>query len=387
MRTILSFQLPAVPGISRENVIASMCRWVTQSPHYDLKDPLSDLPSGENFTRYSADFYGRAAAFQMVQYGEKDHRYIAAQLERPDENNNLLWRAQCVFEQEGETGGIFFILLERGVLHPEMIADLQVIPSVPFIAKRLFLDGLALRPSEIAGDRKDDYPQIQAGQLSPFKTDIMKIFSSVARVSEQSGPEADNKVRVIYPKADVDRIYSEDGFGQSADQATAQLVSDVFSMIAEVHSGPTISFDALWHLASDGERDAPRPLSPGGSYCYMNQDMADLLKTARKERGLSQKELAQQVGTSGLILSRLETLRVQRVLRSMLNDVERELGLPHNAIVSLQSKTLPPASMQPALNLAEEKPPQRAGYCRQCGTHLYADSHFCPVCGTKVLPT
>lgn len=385
MRTILSFHLPAVPGISRKAVIASMCRWITESPHYDLDNPLPNLPSDENLAHYSVDFYGRTAAFQMVQYGEKNRHYIAAQLEQPDEENNLLWRAQCIFEQEELAEDVFFVLLERGILNPERVANLQILPSIPFIAKCLFQDGLALRPDSISDSRKEDYPRIQAGQFSPLNKAVKK-FSSVARISEQRAPEASDKVRVIYTKAGIDRAYSEADFEQNVDQATAQLVSDVFNMISEIHREPTLSFDVLRNLASNGAGAALSSLSSGGNYCYMNQAMADLLKTARKEQGLSQKDLAAQVGTSGLILSRLETLRVQRVLRSMLNDIERVLKLPHNAIVSLQGKTTPPAPAPSAFDLAEEKPPQKAGYCRQCGTHLYADSHFCPICGTKVLP-
>ena len=395
MRTMLSFQLPAKLGASIENVIRSMWNWVARSPHYDLKSPLPGGPLDQGFTCCSEDFYGRTAAFQLVQYIEKNRHYIAAQLEKPDEENNLLWQAQCIFEQQEGTAGIYFILLNRGVLNPEKAADLTVVPTVPFIAKRLFLDKLVPKPNGIDGGQRDHYPQIRFGAQASLRDDLNKILPFVSRIANENELNEENGVRVIYPQAGIDYIYSEEQCRQDAEGAKAQIVSDVFSMISEVHGGPKLSFEVLWYLASRGGADTGPSVSLSGSYCYMNQAMASLLKQARRESGLSQKELAQRVGSSGLILSRLETMRVQRVLRSMLNDIERELNLPKDAIVSLQGNGTQPTTVDakndgifltPAPTPTEGNLPQKAGYCRQCGTHLYADSRFCPVCGTKILP-
>lgn len=391
MRTILAFQLPAKPGISSEDVIRSMWKWVTRSPHYDLKSP----PLQEFLKRgfcHSADCAAKTADFRLVQYVKDGRQYIASQLESPDENNNLLWQAQCIYERRDEDRetGTFHILLNRGALHAGKIAWIQLIPSIPFIAKRLFFDDLAVKPEDMASSQKERYPEIRIGQGIPLKDDLSKIFEPLASLSTQESSE-DRTAKVIYQLAGIDYIYS---FERDAEGTKARIVSDVFHMISEVHSGPEFSFDALWYLVSGGEPNAEPPGTHSNSYCYMNQAMASRLKQARRERGLSQKELAQRVDSSGLIISRLETIRVQRVLRSMLNDIERELGLPKDTIVSLQGKmTLPAAAdaktddMLPvsALTSSDGNLPQKVGYCRQCGTHLYADGRFCPVCGTKVL--
>lgn len=391
MRTILSFQLPAKPGISEKDVIHSMWKWVTGSPHYDLTSPPPQEFWEKGFY-HSVDYAGKTADFRLVQYIEGLHHYIAAQLEKPDESNNLLWQAQCIYERRDEDGetGAFHILLNRGVLHAGKTAQMQLIPSIPFIAKRLFFDELAVKPEDMASSEKERYPEIRIGQSIPLKDDLNNIFWPLASLSAQEGSE-ENTAKVIYQPAGIDYIYS---FERDAEGTKARIVSDVFNMISEVHSGPELSFDALRYLVSDGEANAEPPVTHSNSYCYMNQAMASRLKQARRERGLSQKELAQRVDSSGLIISRLETIRVQRVLRSMLNDIERELGLPKDTIVSLQGERTPPSTAEtktndvclvPTSSFVEGNLPRKAGYCRYCGKHLYADSRFCPVCGTKIL--
>lgn len=133
------------------------------------------------------------------------------------------------------------------------------------------------------------------------------------------------------------------------------------------------------------------------AYCYMNAAMAALLRQARQQCGFSQKELAQRVNSSGLIISRLETSRIQRVLRKLLNEIEEALQLPKNAIVSLQEKSTTPSFSQgneATINTCPSTAPtedftkqtvQKKGYCRHCGTHLYEDSRFCSNCGKEVL--
>ena len=95
MYPILSFQLSARPGISDGNVIHTLMEWVSKSPHYDfILAQLDDILAHETCSHKNV--IGKAALLLFQRHSLDGVHYIAMRLERPDEEGNFLWRAECI---------------------------------------------------------------------------------------------------------------------------------------------------------------------------------------------------------------------------------------------------------------------------------------------------
>ena len=71
-------------------------------------------------------------------------------------------------------------------------------------------------------------------------------------------------------------------------------------------------------------------------------EFGDILRQIRKERGLSQDELAAMLGTTKQVLSRYETKkRVPRL--SVVADYAKKLGLPLSVLSGEEAEPRPPA--------------------------------------------
>lgn len=117
--------------------------------------------------------------------------------------------------------------------------------------------------------------------------------------------------------------------------------------------------------------------------CLVN---GELTRQKRKELGLSQKELGELAGSSGLMVSRLETNQILKANRSLVRKLEKILGLQENALVASATddagaeKPKTPQGAEPGSG----EPVMRMNYCRRCGTKLYQDSLFCHSCGSRI---
>ena len=108
-------------------------------------------------------------------------------------------------------------------------------------------------------------------------------------------------------------------------------------------------------------------------YLLLNDVISKNIRTRRIQAGFTQSELAKQVGTSGLIISRIETGRVSKVSLEVISRLEKALEVTPGFFSNLTR------------DAEEIKLPTKTFYCRNCGAHLYSDSKFCHLCGTKVL--
>lgn len=108
-------------------------------------------------------------------------------------------------------------------------------------------------------------------------------------------------------------------------------------------------------------------------YLLLNDVISKNIRTKRIQAGFTQVELAKQVGTSGLIISRIETGRVSKVSLEVIGKLEKVLEVTPGFFSNLTRDS------------EEIKLPVKTFYCRNCGAHLYSDSKFCHLCGIKVL--
>lgn len=397
MYQILSFQLPARPDVANEDAVRALVNWVSKSQHYDFQEEyLEEMLLNRQIVRdYGEDILGKKAVLRFCRTTVDHVHYIEMRIENPDEENNLLWRAECIFcRREDEQAGTFQVTLSRGPLWPGEPARLDLPVRIPYIAK--WLKRNSYLPIEAHGgaelcSQPNRFPVIfcGAGSRAGNGETIIKYMKnrlgSIAQVmsGEQAAlqPKKAEEIErdgilVVYPLARVRKAYSlSSGEGEICEEKVEQAVSDVIRWVTEIHAETAIP----WQEASEPAAPVPKPIQ--GKYCTVNHSMGSCLRTLRRKNGLSQQELATRVGTTGLIISRLETVRVQRISADLIKELELALGVEEGTISAAredQEHTVP---------ISEEKQrlPEKAGFCRHCGLHLYQDSFFCPKCGTKVL--
>lgn len=397
MYQILSFQLPARSDVTDEDAVQALVNWVSESPHYGFqkKDLEEMLLNCRTVRDYSGEITGKKAALRFCRATADHAHYIEMRIENPDEKNNFLWRAECIFRRkEDEQAGAFQITLSRELLQPGKPACLDTVARVPYIAKQLKRRNhlpieahggaeLCAQPSRFpvifcgAGSRAGNGETIvryMKNNLGPI-AQVVSGEQAAAYLAQAEGVEQDG-ILVVYPIAGVRKAYSIlSGDGSICDEKAGRVVSDVIRWVTEIHAGTAIP----WQEISEAEAPAPKPLP--GKYCTVNPAMGSCLRTLRRRSGFSQQELAAKVGSTGLIISRLETARVQRVQTDLLRELELTLGVEEGTISAAREE---PEYTAPVPEEARQLP-EKAGFCRHCGLHLYQDSFFCPKCGTKVL--
>ncbi|MCI9557593.1 MAG: helix-turn-helix domain-containing protein [Lawsonibacter sp.] len=397
MYQILSFQLPAQPDVTNEDAVRALVTWVSESQHYDFQEEELEvmLLNRQVVRDYGEDILGKKAALRFCRTTVDHAHYIEMRIENPDEENNLLWRADCIFRQkEDEQAGTFQVTLYREPLWPDKPALLDQPLRIPYIAKQLKRSNcLSIETCNGAGfcSSSNRFPVIFCGagscvgngkQLIKYMKNKLGPIAQVVP-AEQAAlylEEADrlekDGILVVYPIAQVRRAYSlSSGEGNIWEEKVDRAVSDVVRWVTEIHAGTAVP----WQEISEPAVPAPKPVQ--GKYCTIDRSMGKCLRTLRRRNGLSQQELAARVGTTGLIISRLETVRVQRVQTDLLRDLELALGVEEGTISTAQEE---PEYKGP-VSAEDWQIPEKAGFCRHCGLHLYQDSFFCPKCGTKVL--
>lgn len=399
--------MPAKADITEKEVLRNIWEWVSKG-YYDFDPPpLDDIPDSHPCCltlNEATDYTGKTATLHLLHHSAGGYHYLAAQLEKPDDENNLVWQAGCILErsEQEDSSTIFHIFLNRGILQPETPANLSVPPRIPDIVGILLRHNLAAKETNSHDLQNARFPELLVNPcfVSKHKNlfdDLQGALSPIAHfntVTECINATDDIDIQIRYPIGKINLKYSLKQAAGNIDLFRERIIADVIRMVSEVQSKRAITWQ---QLTQSQDRKAIVSLSDHGNYCYMNAAMAALLRQARQQCGFSQKELAQRVNSSGLIISRLETSRIQRVLRKLLNEIEEALQLPKNAIVSLQEKSTTPSFSQgneATINTCPSTAPtedftkqtvQKKGYCRHCGTHLYEDSRFCSNCGKEVL--
>lgn len=401
MYPVIAFRLPARPGLSDKDVIEAYVEWIEKSPYHTVS-------SSELFERASSQeaFTLQTAMLTLQGFTADGTRYISVQLDNPYEESGLLWRTECIFAREAAEGarGVFHIRLSRRSLSEDRPHRRSAEPKLPYIVTVLrdkkMVAGEAVAGSTYSVRQPEWFPLVVcAEKAARFRSG----YSAARYLREKLGPMArvleldasghafplpdglacgESDIVVLYPAAGVQAIYRGIMADEYALVVLRRIVLDVMHWVSGLQDSSTLRWSEVC------------PPQESNPYCIMNQRMAEFLRLQRRQQGMSQQTLAGAVESTGLIISRLETLRMQRVSRELLSRIESALGLPKNAIIGLQDSqadpvpAVSPAAPPAGLSIPEtaaELSPQKSTYCRRCGHHLYQDSQFCPSCGTKVL--
>lgn len=393
MYPLLSFRIPICADATNEDIIDALAKWVGRSPHHDyIESILDDILSNKQYA--NENLIEKSGELRILRCSADGTHYIAMRLDNPVQEQNFLWRAECIFARNKKDAA-FHIRVYRAPLVKERPVSAFKSPMIPYLVKVLQDKKLiAENEGSSCPSRSLQFPRIlfcdagETGRLNQALSKLKTELGPIAVIVEGGADCAPEDLRVQYPAAEIDKVYSDVLAPNRGTTDLEYLIGDVKRWVSEVQ------FDQIlpWpETGADGSfADVP---SAQQRYCIMSRAMGEFLRKNRQQCGLSQQKLAESAGTTGLIISRLETGRIQRVERSILHNLELSLNLPKGAIEAIeeQEKAVP-ATERPTeavqTVISAEAPvqtPKKVGFCRRCGHYLYQDSVYCSECGTKVL--
>ena len=393
---ILSLKFNAASGTTPEKFVQALFLWLNTNKYVALSNTeIKEFFKLEDFKESSKSFSDKKCMVKFRRFIYDDKRYFAMRFENNDTDNNFNWIVDTIFVQSETVSesGSFYITLSRNPINESKPFNVSMSGYPPYIINLLFnehlickdTNNLCLHMSKIASTacpQVVDYIQKHLTPLVDFTIEKTSLDDGIALCIQS-------------PKLTKDIEYTTAEISRDTNIVINRINLYVFHILNETQKEKTIVWEDLETMHPDNSdslsEDEAKAFPTLTKYCYMNDKMAEKIKMRRKNLGLSQNELAQKVNSSGLIISRLETLRVQRVLKSTLNEIELALGLPLNSVVSMQHQydseqnTDKNYGLPAQHNKDDDIAPVKSGYCRYCGSELYSDSIFCSHCGTKVI--
>lgn len=392
---LLSLIINAEPNTTPQDFVKTLLDWLNTNKYISFSNTeLNEILNLNSFTSLIKSFNNATSWVQFRRFSHKETRYFALRLENHNTDNNFNWIVDTVFVQAETVSeqGTFHITLQRKPLRNNQPSDISLMGYPPYILNLLAQKRFITRSNDSPWIYLDKATVDSRPEVSEY---IEKHLSPLIgfNITDQSS-SSDIAMYIQSPKMIRNIDYSFDEFNSDSNAIINRINVDIFRILNETQHERALSWEDLEALLPSNneihyetDSDSAPQLT---KYCYMNEEMAEKIKMRRKNMGLSQNELAQIVNSSGLIISRLETRRVQRVLKSTLNNIEAALNLPLNSIVSMQyhmasKQTVAPDDKTKEQNQNIDSTPSKSGYCRYCGSELYSDSVFCSHCGTKVL--
>lgn len=378
MFNILSCCFPASPSATQESVLNAVWLWTQSSARYAFSE--LDAPAHFPFRQIHQGGNNRLELLGCV---IDDTNFTAIRMTKPDSEKNALWRMDMIFAKPKTGQPTISVQLGRSPIDPELPCNLTDTPCVPVLLN-------TLREKRLIQTKAVSLPTIRIGNQSASKLKRKLRHQVFPLAWIQDVPEGlpnDAAVQIVWDTCNVCRDYILcPGADETADAVTMQI----FSLVGQVHGNLPMDFDLLSRLCPNTNNEMT---DMNANYCYMNKAMAAKLRTTRREIGMSQESLANAVNVRNLVISRMETLRVSRAPVALVRSIEQVLGLPANAILSLQAEPQeeaapeqPPIPEVPAPVAEHSAPVQKNLFCRLCGAKLYEDSRFCSNCGGAVLP-
>lgn len=409
MYHIFCCRFPAKQEASLEQVANALGEWIRKSEYH----PMLSI-SVDEFLRQPLPAYIRKkgenedeALLERIRWTDgKTSCFGLCQTIPPQaEKDNLIWQSGCIFEQKGDASDIL-VFLNRGIPEPTKKASLNITPRLPGIIKylkdkNLIVDAtvsseenscfptICIREDIARGKsmlRKLKYERLDSishiklvdKEQLPSKTDLLLYFPSFGICHSYARNPSTSQNEELYQGITIERFF----LSPNLETSVSALSWDIFRIVSETQRLSQRTWDQLRILCPEDQE-----LSVASSEkCLIK---AELLRQKRKESGLSQKELGQRAGSSGLVVSRLETNHVLKASRSLVRNLEKVLCLSENSLIADTAGAIVPETPEMSLKtIPLEKPPgdsfMKMKYCRRCGTKLYQDSLFCHSCGTEV---
>ena len=389
MARVYELRLSVSPGVTAEQLLAALSRWINSDPGNDFSEVLlSGIVLPATFSCNNADLTAVRAliderVFTAVRLQEK------TPLSPPPLNANPIRHCTEFLLEESSDGCFFTLRLDQSLTDPAQAAavaplslptvlrflseqsmlapdgglpvSFQALPVTPQLDKVLQSHrlGTAFSSRPLLLIREGNFaltPKLIA-RLSQFLHILLLPAIHPALSALGAGG-----AQLLFPRLKWSRVVDLTTPGAAED-----LVDWACRLTTLAVPGDLPSFDRL-QAAGDQARD------PVAAYLCVNRRLAESVLFYRVKNGLTQSELAQKAGTTGLVISRLENGRPARVQGSLIEALETALHLTNRELFSCEG-----------VSAEQEAPPARPAFCPNCGTKTGDQGQFCPTCGNKLL--
>lgn len=400
MPCIYDLVLPARRDVDEKQVLLVLKEWVNNNQFNSFKD----IGLGEDISFAEGNFHIACAESELQFFHLRNPLRIAVrsstsitQTRRKDRlPANLLWEADFIAE-ESVDGLSFRVRLHRSAADPSLPCSVNVPVWIPGILSLLVEKDLlgndaglpfSLAPLKVDSVQKRILDNIISGKVlthmpvvlvplreEAFANDLSHRICGAAHIilSQSAG-----EISVIFPRISVKRAFPVQN---------ETVVEDVFYYILWATLAASVTrerttFEEIERISAKVSPTSGETLS---EYIFTSPKLGELLRAERVKKGLTQADLGKLVGSSGLIISRLERSELTRVQRSFLTKLERELDMVAGMLVS-SGEITPPSKRQRLAPKKENGSSAASVFCHSCGNRLREGAAFCHSCGTRVLP-
>ena len=450
MYTAVSWYLHATKDADETKFLTAIENWLLdRNQNYGFKFQKNSLKNIISFASVRV-IEGDKATLQIAKGVDKSNSYIAFSLD--NEDKNVLWIVECVFRQSlDKNDGCFFVTLSKRINDPEHPGSHSRNISIPKFAEYLIQEGVATKEKgeeyvrvlslnnedalhediyrKLVNSPNNNYPivVINRAYVKENGCRIISELCSLCHIRVINDKNEKWAYKVIYPRLQ----YYAEYYANEQWKEVGKSVNDteeirrVFYPRKQIQETPyqirqeliTLVNEGISHLTyMDYNSTIDTIKKHNTSTVFISQELANRLKEARKLRDLTQNELAElanaefikdnsqnntqneETPITGLLVSRIETRRVQCVDSKKMLIIEKCLQLPAYQLIGLTSKEKSSMSSKPSEeSLSSEanttRPPtndsgngdEKPNYCWNCGSKLrFSGMRFCSQCGNRL---
>ena len=453
MYTAISWYLHATREADESKFLIALEDWLLERNHnYGFKFSKNSLKYMISPTSARV-IEGERATLQIAKGSDESNSYIAFSLD--NEDRNILWIVECVFKKSlFKDDGCYYITLSKRINDPEHPGSHSRNISIPKFSEYLIQEGIATKEKgeeyiqvlsldvcnvlhhelfqKLVNRPDNNYPIVNINKAY-VKENGYKIISelrSLCHIRYFSDKSEKWAYKVIYPRLQYfAEYYTNDQWSEIQKNTNdADETRCVFFPKKQIQDTPyqikqeliTLVNEGISHLLYMDYNTAIDIINKHNtSTVFISQELANGLKEARKLRNLTQSELAElakaesekndstqsdnseETSITGLLISRIETMRIQCIDPKKLLALEKCLCLPAYQLVGLASKekTIVPNKSSsdttahpngnttpPVNNKSDNLDPK---YCWHCGSKFPTIEggwkiQFCPQCGKNV---
>lgn len=430
MNAILTFRFPLKPSVDKSAIRELVTQWVTESQYYDFEEPFLFSEELESFFR--SDYNGNQASLKHCEYYDIDTHtdYLAFRINNTDMSNRL-WRADAIYsESESLKKKYLTVQLARSMQDIDKRSDCSAPVKYPTIVRLIYEADMV--------DTDSDF-NLPANEIITVE-DMDDINASLLTTIFHGGYQTELPSIERY-RTELPFIYIyKEGFAADPDSPLSQLAAK-FALVSHTYTSSSVQGNLRWNALTGDQDTHPRLVvwhpfiqvknqlpftdniddsqlyrylilmlqscqqclhldsldwddiyryqnafgtgAVASCYVRMNQQIANRMQLQRKKMKLTQGDLADLVGTSKMLISRLERLQTIKVKRELILSIEKALSMNPGELISAEAS---PMNGTTTTDHQTDQRSIRPRYCRICGTALTSDSVFCHMCGTKILP-